>query len=107
MGRIVMLIILTPLSILFAAIGIYAWRRKKPMWFWAGTEVTESEIRDIPAYNRANGIMWIIFSLVWWAATIIGICNVSIAENIIGGGCLLGFPALIIVWRKIYKKYKS
>ena len=107
MDRIVMLIILTPLSILFTAIGIYAWRRKKPMWFWAGTEVQETEIRNIPAYNRANGIMWIVFSFVFWTTTIVGIWNETIAEYIIGGGCLLGIPALIISWRLIYRKYKA
>jgi len=60
--------------------------------------VTESEIRDVPAYNRACGIMWIVFSLVFWTATIVGIWNETVAEHIIGGGCLLGFPALIITW---------
>ncbi len=33
MGRFVMLVLQTPLGILCTAIGIYAWRKKKPMWF--------------------------------------------------------------------------
>ena len=47
-----------PVSLLFTGIGIYAWKRKKPMWFWSGSTVKESEISDIAAYNKANGIMW-------------------------------------------------
>ena len=53
---VIWLIIMVPLSILFTALGIFAWRRKQPMWFWSGSTVSEKEISDIPAYNRANGI---------------------------------------------------
>ena len=55
-----------PCSLSFTALGIYAMRRKKPMWFWSGSTVHEYEIRDIPAYNRANGIMWLCYSSVFW-----------------------------------------
>ena len=47
-----------PCSALLTGIGIYAWNRKKPMWFWSGKTVKETEISDITAYNHANGIMW-------------------------------------------------
>ena len=55
MERIIWLTIMVPLSAFFTGLGIYAWRRKKPMWFWSGSTVSEEEISDIPAYNRANG----------------------------------------------------
>lgn len=64
MNNVIWLIIMIPISLLFTGIGIYAWRRKKPMWFLSGSTVEESEIADIVAYNRANGIMWIAFSLI-------------------------------------------
>ena len=66
MDNIIWLIIMVPVSLLFTGIGIYAWRRRKPMWFWSGSTVKESEISDIAAYNRANGIMWLVFSFVMW-----------------------------------------
>ena len=56
MEIIIWLIIMIPVSLLFTGISIYACRRKKPMWFWSGSTVKESEITDIAAYNRANGI---------------------------------------------------
>ena len=62
---IVWLIIMIPVSAFITGIGVYAWRRKKPMWFWSGTKVRESEISDVPAYNRANAIMWICYSAVF------------------------------------------
>ena len=54
MDDIIWLIIMIPVSLLFTGIGIYAWRCKKPMWFWSGSTVKESEISDISAYNRAD-----------------------------------------------------
>ena len=62
--------IMIPLSAFFTCIGIYAWRRKKPMWFFAGSTVEEREITDVTAYNRANGIMWISYSGVFWLSVI-------------------------------------
>lgn len=76
------------------------------MWFWSGTTVKEEEIEDIPAYNRANGLMWICFSLVFWLGTFVGIWSENIAAGIIFIGTLLGFPILILVYGLIYKKYR-
>ena len=75
MSNLYFLIIMVPTSLLFTSIGIYAWRRKKPMWFWAGDTVSEDEITDVRAYNRANGIMWLCFSLPLWIGTIVVVCH--------------------------------
>lgn len=99
--------ILIPLSILFTGIGIYAWRRKKPMWFWSGSTVRESEVKDIPAYNRANGIMWITYSLIFWVSAFIGFLNPEAAGVTLAVGCIGGIPLLIIAYKLIYQKYRA
>ena len=106
MEKIVWLVIMIPVSALFTGIGIYAWKRKKPMWFWSGSTVSESEIADIPAYNRANGIMWICYSLVFWLSTIMGLFKIAAAGIVLIVGCLAGTPILVIAYGRIYKKYK-
>ena len=105
MAKIIWLIIMLPLSVFFTVFGIYAWRRKEPMWFWSGSTVRESEISDIPAYNRANGIMWIIYSLVFWVGSVLGLFQISVAGIVVAVGCLAGIPVLVFVYRKIYAKY--
>lgn len=100
------LIIMIPLSSLFTGIGIFAWKRKKPMWFWAGSEVKPETIKDIPAYNRANGIMWIVYSLIFWAASVLGIFKISVAGLVVGIGSIAGIPFLIIAYKKILRKYR-
>ncbi len=106
MDNIIWLIIMVPVSLLFTGIGMYARRRKKPMWFWSGSTVHEYEIRDIPAYNRANGIMWLCYSSVFWISTVLGFFKVAAAGIFLSIGCLGGLPFLIIAYQKIYKKYK-
>ena len=107
MDSIIWLIIMIPVSLLFTGIGIYAWRREKPMWFWSGSTVKESEIADIAAYNRANGFMWISFSLVMWISTILGAMNMKAGGIFLMAGCIIGVPVLPIVYGRIYRKYRK
>ncbi len=106
MEKVIWLVITIPCSILFTGIGIYAWRRRKPMWFWSGSSVREEEITNVKAYNRENGIMWIGYSAVFWISTIMGIWNVSTAGIVLAAGCLGGIPILVIVYNRIYRKYR-
>lgn len=101
------LMIMIPCSALITGIGIFAWRRKQPMWFWSGSTVKEEEISDVRAYNRANGIMWIVFSLIFWADTVAGIWSMKAGGIFLLAGCAIGGPLLIIAYRKIYRKYQK
>ena len=107
MERYLFILIMVPCAALFTGIGIYAMRRKKPMHFYAGSEVKPWQIRDIPAYNRANGWMWIIYSLGFWAAAILGCFHVPAAGILVMVTCLLGIPGLLIAYNRIYKKYRA
>ena len=95
------------IGLFFTGLGIFACRRKKPMWFWSGSTVEEDEITDIPAYNRANGRMWICFSLVFWISAVMGIFGLGAAGAFLAIGTVAGIPVLVIVYGRIYKKYKS
>ena len=107
MDRIFWLTINLSVGILFSGLGIYAWNRKKPMWFWSGSTVQERELTDVKAYNRANGIMWIVFSLLFWFCAFAGFFGMKAAGVILLVGCAAGLPALILTYRHIYKKYRS
>lgn len=106
MNDLIWYIIMLPCCALLTGIGVYAWNRKKPMWFWAGTTVKETEISDIAAYNHANGIMWGVYSLVFWAAALAAVWSDAAALVLIAAGCVIGIPVLIAVYKRIYKKYK-
>ena len=106
-GIIIWLIIMVPCSALLTGLGIYAIRRKKPMWFYSGSTVGENEIEDIPRYNRANGIMWLVFSVIMWVSTILGAMNMNVGGIILTAGCIVCVPILPIVYGKIYHKYRK
>ena len=107
MENVLWLLIMAPCSAVFTIIGIYAGNRKKPMWFWSGSTVKESEIADIPAYNRANGRMWIAFSLPLWLSTFLGLSNGIAALIPLALDGVLGLPAMMVIYQRIYAKYKA
>ena len=106
MDTIIWLVVTTLCGAFFTGLGVFAWRRKKPMWFWSGSTVKEREISDIPAYNRGNGIMWICYSLVFWGSAVFGLFQLDAAGAFLAAGILGGIPVLIVVYKKIYAKYK-
>ena len=107
MERYLFAIIVVPLAALFTGLGLYARRRKNPMWFWSGSTVRPEEITDIPAYNRANGWMWIAFSGVFWIAAVLSLFRMSAAGIVLVAGCILGIPVLILVYSRIYARYAA
>ena len=107
MEKIIWLVIMIPCSALFTGIGIFAWKRTAPMWFWAGSTVSEDEISDIPAYNRANGIMWIVYSLVFWFSTFACFISMNVAGVSLGVGSLAGIPVLVVAYNRIYDRYRA
>ena len=106
MEKLIFSLIMIPCAAAFTALGVFAWRRKKPMWFWSGSEVKPWQIKDVPAYNRSNGIMWLVFSLGFWAAAILGLFDVPAAGVLVMIVCLIGIPGLVIAYNRIYRKFK-
>ena len=105
--NIIWLLIMAPVSLLFTGLGIYAMRRKKPMWFWSGSSVREEDIKDVAAYNRANGIMWLCFSALLWISAILGFLKRESAGPVLLVSCLLSVLLLPVVYGRICKKYKK
>lgn len=92
---------------LFTGIGLYAMRRKELMWFWSGTTVLSAEITDIAAYNRANGVMWLAYSLLYWIAGLLGVWSPAVGGIVLGVAGIAGTAALVLVYGRIYRKYAA
>ena len=107
MDNVIWLTVMVPCSAVVTVIGIYARNRKKPMWFWSDTDMKESEISDVSAFNRANGRIWMVYSLPLWLSTIFVLWNETFALILIVASCVVGLPILAIVYKRIYEKYKS
>ena len=55
---IVAFVIWSVCALLFAGIGIWCFKSKKPVGFFAGVEAPK--VKDTAAYNRAVGRLWIV-----------------------------------------------
>ena len=106
-GKIIMWIVTFGCAGLFYYIGVYAQRLEKPMWFWSGSTVSKEEITDVPAYNRANGKMWLAFSSLFWLDGIVAFWSGAAAGLLLFIVCIVGLSALVITYGKIYKKYAN
>lgn len=94
-------------SLIFGLIAFWAFKRKDPMHFWSGSTVMHEEISDIPAYNRANGLMWVAYALSLAVVGLLSLFNIKAGSILLVVICFPGLAVLIAVYNKIYKKYKA
>ena len=94
-------------AIMFYSIGAYAKKSEKPMGFWSGVEVKESEISDVKKYNKENSIMWKLYSLWYVAAAVAEIWSTVAYLVVLCSSFTVGLILLICTYQKIYKKYKA
>lgn len=100
------LLIMIPCSMLFTGIGVYAFRSKKPVHFWSGSTVSESQLKDVKAYNRANGWMWLAYSCLFWLSVILSFFSETAAGIFLLIAAVPGSLGLAFAFNKIFAHYK-
>lgn len=96
---------------LFFLLGLRAEKCRKPVNFWAGSEIAPCRVSDIAAYNHENAVMWKLYSVPYWVSGILfALDAVSLAFTIAGAVVLFSacFPGLLILirkYRQIEKNY--
>ena len=89
------------------AMALWAFRRSTPMHFWAGSTVKPEEIADIPAYNRENGIMWLIYGAGLFVSGVVGLFYIIAGTILMVIVCGPGIGFLFWNYKRIYNKYKT
>ena len=95
-------------SLIIWIIALVVPKLRKPIHFFAGTTVEPKEITDIPAYNKANGLMWAAYAAIFVCLGVVSLfisSTVSIAIHVII--FIPGIFVLYIPHKQIYNKYKS
>jgi hypothetical protein len=87
------------------AIAVWSFKRDDPMHFWAGNTVKPDEIEDIPAYNRANGLMWSAYAVCLFVAGVLSLFNTLAGVISLSLICVPGVIIMMLVYRRIYGKY--
>ncbi len=94
-------------SLIFGVIALWAFKSKDPMHFWSGSTVRPEEIADIPSYNRANGLMWAIYTVCMFVTGILSLFSIKIGAILLVIICVPGIVVLIVAYNRIYNKYRS
>ena len=105
MDNIMYLIVMWAAPVIFIIIGIYAMNRKKPMWLGAGSPISESNINDVKAYNRAIGKMWCVFSIPLFVGGIVEFILPIYSILILALTCTVGIGLIVLYYHKIEEKY--
>lgn len=92
---------------MLVGLGIYARRRKRPMWFWTGEHISPDEVSDVAAFNRANGRMWQLSSVLFWIAGLVEFWYPQAALIFFALACTVGIAWVMWYHNKIDEKYKK
>ena len=94
-------------ALMFGLIALWAFKRKTPMHFWSGSTVKPEEIKDIPAYNKENGMMWLKYTAAIVITGAVSLWSVVIGAILLIVVCVPGIAFLVISYKRIYNKYKN
>ena len=100
-------------GIMFLSLGLWADRSKNPVSFWAGRPVKAEWVTDVAGYNRANSIMWKVYSGTYFLSGILSLLGIwweifihlSLILTLLSA--FPGIPIMIMHYKKIEKKYIS
>lgn len=110
---IVMAIIGFFLGATLTILGVYALLVKHPVTFLGGKKIDPSKVSDVRKYNLANAKMWLLFSIPFWLAGIVGLFNdygnvysyIYLLLLIVGSS--FGLMRVLLTYQKIASKYIS
>ena len=91
----------------FIGIGIYSLKKKTPTHFWSVTTVKTEEISNVKSYNKENGIMWLVYGSTYIISAILSLFGSIIAPIIVILSSTVGLIILVLVYQRIYMKYKA
>ena len=110
-GAIIMILCSWGCAALFVGIALHGRKKDTPMGFWSGASVDPRTVVDIPAYNRENSNMWLVYSVPYWISGAVsfffgaGELFAMIAVTILMIACVPGIGILIWWYKRIEKKY--
>ena len=91
--------------LLFGGIGLWAYNRKTPMHFWAGSTVPPETITDVKEYNRMHALMWFCYCIPFVISMVVSVFSVLVAGLVLMVWCVFGTVLLVAAYVFIKKKY--
>lgn len=89
----------------FAAISLWAAKRKTPMHFWSGEKIQAEKVSDISAWNAACAKMWGWYAVAFAVTGLMRLVSEGAAIAMMVLCCTVGVGVLLAVNARIRKKY--
>lgn len=93
------------LALAFSLIGLLLYTKPDSIFLAAKVRVDSNPIDNLPAFNKASGIAFLIYSLFFWICIVLKNMQPKLVFFLLVLACNLGFPLLVLVIRYIRKKY--
>lgn len=106
-GKIILLICMWICAGIFLGLSLYSRKKQEPMWFWSGEQVPRESVTDAASYNKEHSRMYLLYSLPWWAAGLLGLFHPLFAAGIAVLCCTAGLWWIIRAHKNIEKRYKK
>lgn len=90
---------------IITGIGLYAQNSETPVSMWEREKPKPEDLVDVHAYNHANAIMWIVYSLLFWVSGIVALFDSTIASYLMIASVIIGFPIVYAIYKSLRKKY--
>lgn len=106
------LVIYLLVAAIMLGLGISQYKSKKPVGFYSGEKPPlESELKDVTAWNKKHGKMWIWYGIVIIVFYAVGIPFVK-SDSVwcvvpMCGGIILPLPFMIRYHHELMRKYKK
>lgn len=103
MEAIILFVVCIFLFLLYGGLGIYFMFSKKIANFWSGEKIPPKSVKDIKGFNRANGIMWLVYGILYLIPAFVSFINVLITGILLFVITFIGVLALIFISAKIIR----
>ncbi len=99
-------VIWTVCGLFFLGLGIYSFKAKKPVGFWANAEIPP--MKDLKGYNKAMGKFWCVYSVIFIPLGLPLLAGQNSAVVVISVlGIMFEMIGAMVVYLHIEEKYKK
>jgi len=94
-------------ALIYGVTALWLSKRRKPFPFFTGVSIPAEVLIDVRAYNRANGKMWAVYSIVHVVAGLLALASSTLGFVLLGLLILPGLVILFTIHKRIFNRYKN
>lgn len=90
---------------IFSLLAYSCFISRRPVSFWSGEKITKEQVTNVRMYNKANGVLWSIYSGFYWIASVCGFVSTAVSIVITIVALTVGFVGLLVGYNIIKRRF--